>query len=82
MPSAPPAVPSPTRAAPPVAKPPVTVAVVPESTPAPRYRIQVRNSGGTPVDATVRQELPPGASATAITDGGRATRAPGSRPPR
>ncbi|MGN9765821.1 hypothetical protein ACTMS2_11690 [Micromonospora sp. SD12] len=77
MPSAPPAVPTPTRAAPPVAKPPVTVAVVPENTPAPRYRIQVRNSGGTPVDTTVRQELPPGASATAITDGGRATRGAG-----
>ncbi|WP_433391165.1 hypothetical protein [Micromonospora sp. KLBMP9576] len=74
MPSAPPAVPTPTRAAPPVAKPPVTVAVVPESTPAPRYRIQVRNSGPTPVDTTVRQELPAGASATAITAGGRATR--------
>ncbi|MEW2374571.1 hypothetical protein AB0883_00490 [Micromonospora sp. NPDC047812] len=77
MPSAPPAVPSPTRAAPPVAKPPVTVAVLPERSPAPRYRIQVRNSGGTPVDTTVRQELPPGASATAITDGGRATRGAG-----
>ncbi|MER7420791.1 hypothetical protein ABT346_29070 [Micromonospora peucetia] len=77
MPSVPPAVPTPTRAAPPVAKPPVTVAVTPESTPAPRYRIQVRNSGGTPVDTTVRQELPAGASATAITAGGRATRTAG-----
>ncbi|MER5333887.1 hypothetical protein [Micromonospora sp. NPDC002717] len=77
MPSVPPAVPTPTRAAPPVAKPPVTVAVAPESTPAPRYRIQVRNAGNTPVDTTVRQELPPGASATAITTGGRATRATG-----
>ncbi|MEU6077097.1 hypothetical protein [Micromonospora sp. NPDC047074] len=77
MPSVPPAVPTPTRAAPPVAKPPVTVAVAPESTPAPRYRIQVRNTGSTPVDTTVRQELPAGASATAITAGGRATRAAG-----
>ncbi|MFG1888542.1 hypothetical protein ACGFIR_11830 [Micromonospora sp. NPDC049051] len=77
MPSAPPAVPTPTRAAPPMAKPPVTVAVLPESTPAPRYRIQVRNSGATPVDTTVRQELPAGASATAITNGGRATRSAG-----
>ncbi|MGK5672100.1 hypothetical protein ACSNOB_04535 [Micromonospora sp. URMC 106] len=78
MPSAPPAVPTPTRAAPPVAKPPVTVAVAPESTPAPRYRIEVRNAGSSPVDTTVRQELPPGASATAITAGGRASRAAGS----
>ncbi|MGW4498861.1 hypothetical protein ACWENR_09595 [Micromonospora sp. NPDC004336] len=77
MPSVPPAVPTPTRAAPPVAKPPVTVTVAPESTPAPRYRIEVRNTGSTPVDTTVRQELPPGASATAITTGGRANRAGG-----
>ncbi|MCM0677729.1 hypothetical protein NCC78_24055, partial [Micromonospora phytophila] len=77
MPSAPPAVPRPTPVAPPVIKPPVTVAMAPESTPAPRYRIQVRNDGNTPVDTTVRQELPPGASATTITAGGRATRTAG-----
>ncbi|MEH1102104.1 hypothetical protein, partial [Micromonospora sp. CPCC 205561] len=77
MPAAPPAVPTPPRPAPPAATPPVTVAVAPEPTAAPRYRIQVRNAGGTPVDTTVRQELPPGAAATAITGGGRATRTAG-----
>lgn len=75
MPSAPPAVPTPTRAAPPPAPSPVTVAVAPESTPAPRYRIQVRNTGNAPVDTTVRQELPAGSSATAVSPGGRTTRA-------
>ncbi|NJP30860.1 hypothetical protein [Micromonospora thermarum] len=73
-PSAPPAVPVPTRAALPPPKPPVTVRVAPESTPAPRYRIQVRNDGSRPVATTVRQELPPGTSPTSITSGGRATR--------
>ncbi|MDG4759642.1 hypothetical protein [Micromonospora sp. WMMD710] len=72
-PSAPPAVapPSPTPAA--RLPQPVTVAVAPESSPAPRYRIHVRNVGNSPIDTTVRQELPPGASATAITAGGRST---------
>ncbi|QGN50297.1 hypothetical protein GKC29_28085 [Micromonospora sp. WMMC415] len=73
-PSAPPAVPIPTRAALPPPKPPVTVRVAPEGTPAPRYRIQVRNDGSRPVATTVRQELPPGTSPTSITSGGRATR--------
>lgn len=77
MPSAPPAVPTPTRAAPAPAPSPVTVAVAPESTPAPRYRIQVRNTGSAPVDTTIRQELPPGSSATAISSGGRAVRSAG-----
>ena len=77
-PSAPPALPTPSRVAVPPPKPPVTVAVAPESTPAPRYRIQVRNDGSAPVSTTVRQELPPGSSATAITDGGLATRTAGS----
>ncbi|MDG4808283.1 hypothetical protein O7634_16135 [Micromonospora sp. WMMD1120] len=74
-PSAPPAMAPPSRAP---AKPPpqqVTVAVAPESSPAPRYRIQVRNVGNAPVDTTVRQELPPGSSPTAISAGGRSTRA-------
>ncbi|MFC8296360.1 hypothetical protein [Micromonospora orduensis] len=77
-PSAPPAVapPSPTPAA--RLPQPVTVAVAPESSPAPRYRIQVRNVGNSPIETTVRQELPPGASATAITAGGRSTGAGGS----
>ncbi|TNH25420.1 hypothetical protein FHG89_23110 [Micromonospora orduensis] len=77
-PSAPPAVapPSPTPAA--RLPQPVTVAVAPESSPAPRYRIQVRNVGNSPIETTVRQELPPGASATAITGGGRSTGVGGS----
>lgn len=70
-PAAPPALPSPTRAAVPPPKPPVTVQVAPENTAAPRYRIQVRNDGNRPISTTVRQELPPGTSATSITDGGR-----------
>ncbi|SCL29867.1 hypothetical protein GA0070616_3965 [Micromonospora nigra] len=74
-PSAPPAVPVPPKEATTTKPSPVTVAVAPEGTPAPRYRIEVRNDGGSPVTATVRQELPPGAMATAITDGGRETSA-------
>ncbi|RKN49384.1 hypothetical protein [Micromonospora endolithica] len=77
-PSAPPALPTPTRDAVPPPKPAVTVAVASEGTPAPRYRIQVRNSGSAPVSTTVRQELPPGSSATTITDGGRTTRTAGT----
>ncbi|MET8120697.1 hypothetical protein [Micromonospora sp. NPDC005189] len=77
-PSAPPAMAPPSRA--PASAPPqqVTVAVAPESSPAPRYRIQVRNVGNAPIDTTVRQELPPGSSPTAISGGGQSTRAGGS----
>ena len=77
-PSAPPAMAPPTRA--PASAPPqqVTVAVATESSPAPRYRIQVRNVGNSPVETTVRQELPPGSSTTAISGGGRSTPAGGS----
>ncbi|WP_145785132.1 hypothetical protein [Micromonospora taraxaci] len=77
-PSAPPAMAPPSRA--PASAPPqqVTVAVAPENSPAPRYRIQVRNVGNAPVETTVRQELPPGSSPTAISGGGRSTRAGGS----
>ncbi|MEU7752092.1 hypothetical protein [Micromonospora sp. NPDC049171] len=77
-PSAPPAMGPPSRA--PASAPPqqVTVAVAPETSPAPRYRIQVRNVGNAPVDTTVRQELPAGSSPTAISAGGRSTRAGGS----
>ncbi|MET8353354.1 hypothetical protein [Micromonospora sp. NPDC005206] len=77
-PSAPPAMAPPSRKPAKALPPPVTVAVAPESSPAPRYRIHVRNVGSSPVDTTVRQELPPGASATSISSGGRATRAGGS----
>ncbi|MEV4659573.1 hypothetical protein [Micromonospora sp. NPDC049301] len=77
-PSAPPAMAPPSRKPATTLPPPVTVAVAPESSPAPRYRIHVRNRGNSPVDTTVRQELPPGASATAISAGGRATPVGGS----
>ncbi|MFC4021368.1 hypothetical protein ACFOW4_25990 [Micromonospora sp. GCM10011542] len=77
-PSAPPAVAPPSRAPASVPPPPVTVAVAPESSPAPRYRIRVSNQGNAPVDTTVRQELPPGSSATSISAGGWATRTGGS----
>ncbi|MFI7607564.1 LPXTG cell wall anchor domain-containing protein [Micromonospora sp. NPDC049366] len=72
MPAAPPAVPTPTQALPPPPKPPVTVAVAPAPTPAPAYRIHVRNSGNSPVETTIRQELPAGAKASVITAGGHA----------
>ncbi|MET7947601.1 hypothetical protein [Micromonospora sp. NPDC005324] len=77
-PSAPPAMAPPTRA--PASAPPqqVTVAVATESSPAPRYRIQVRNVSNSPLVTTVRQELPPGSSTTAISGGGRSTPAGGS----
>ncbi|MGY0003599.1 hypothetical protein [Micromonospora sp. I033] len=78
MPAAPPAVPT-TKPAPiQLSTPPVTVAVAAAGTPAPGYRIQVRNAGPTPVETTVRQELPVGSRATAVTGGGRATRPIGS----
>ncbi|MGC4845710.1 hypothetical protein ACLQ3F_00595 [Micromonospora sp. DT15] len=77
-PSAPPAMAPPTRA--PASAPPqqVTVAVATESSPAPRYRIQVRNVSNSPLETTVRQELPPGSSTTAISGGGRSSSAGGS----
>ncbi|MDG4792601.1 hypothetical protein [Micromonospora sp. WMMD1082] len=78
MPAAPPAVPTPTRVASPAARPEVSVAVTPRNTAEPGYRIKVHNRGNAPVDTTVRQELPQGLSATAISDGGRETRPGGS----
>ncbi|TDB70627.1 hypothetical protein [Micromonospora sp. KC723] len=57
--------------------PPVTVSVTAAGTPAPGYRIQVRNGGSTPVDAMVRQQLPAGTSTTAVSAGGRVTRTAG-----
>ncbi|TDC77718.1 hypothetical protein E1193_21950 [Micromonospora sp. KC606] len=61
----------------PRAAPTVTVAVTAAGTPTPGYRIQVRNGGSTPVDAVVRQELPAGTSTTAVSAGGRVSRAAG-----
>ncbi|MFF5179000.1 hypothetical protein ACFY2Q_13350 [Micromonospora sp. NPDC000316] len=77
-PSAPPAMAPPSRTPASVPAPPVTVAVAPESSPAPRYRIHVRNVGSSPVDTTVRQELPSGSSPTSISAGGRSTNSGGS----
>ncbi|MFE0590474.1 hypothetical protein [Micromonospora echinospora] len=59
------------------APPAVRVRVAPAGTPAPAYRIEVRNDGNAPVATTVRQELPPGASATTVSAGGRTTRSAG-----
>ncbi|MFE9653467.1 hypothetical protein [Micromonospora sp. NPDC006431] len=78
MPAAPPAVPPASPAPIQMSKPPVTVAMTAANTPAPGYQIEVRNAGNTPVDTTVRQELPAGSQATTVTAGGRATRAIGS----
>ncbi|GLY24573.1 hypothetical protein [Micromonospora sp. NBRC 101691] len=57
--------------------PAVRVRVAPAGTPAPAYRIEVRNDGNAPVATTVRQELPPGSSATTVSAGGRTTRSAG-----
>ncbi|MGC1209753.1 MAG: hypothetical protein WA890_00580, partial [Micromonospora sp.] len=73
IPAAPPAVAPATTAPLPASAPPVTVAIAPSSTPAPGYRIHVRNAGSTMVETTVRQEVPPGSKATTVTAGGRAT---------
>ncbi|MBQ1050722.1 hypothetical protein KBX50_19885 [Micromonospora sp. C51] len=78
MPAAPPAVPTPTRVVSPAARPKVSVRVAPEHSAAPGYRIEVRNAGKTPVETTVRQELPEGVSATTVSDGGRVVRPGGS----
>ncbi|MFI6228036.1 hypothetical protein ACIBCR_12055 [Micromonospora echinospora] len=59
------------------ASPAVRVRVAPAGTPAPAYRIEVRNDGNAPVATTVRQELPPGSSATTVSAGGRTTRSAG-----
>ncbi|MER7166242.1 hypothetical protein ABT336_09275 [Micromonospora sp. NPDC000207] len=77
MPSAPPAVPTPDRAPLRASTPTVTVAVTSAGTPAPGYRIQVRNAGDRAVDTTVRQELPAGASLSNVTGGGRSSHAAG-----
>ncbi|MGC5021110.1 hypothetical protein [Micromonospora sp. DT47] len=58
--------------------PPITVAVAPAATPVPGYRILIRNSAATTVITTVRQELPPGSSTTAVSAGGLATRQNGT----
>ncbi|MFC7706943.1 hypothetical protein [Micromonospora lupini] len=77
-PSAPPAVAPPSRVPASAPPPPVTVAVATERSPAPRYQIHVRNVGNSPLDTTVRQELPSGSSPTAISGGGRSSSSGGS----
>ncbi|MEU8256097.1 hypothetical protein AB0C06_17765 [Micromonospora inaquosa] len=77
-PSAPPAMAPPSRAPASAPPQPVTVAVATESSAAPRYRIQVRNVSNSTLDTTVRQELPPGSTTTAISGGGRSTPTSGS----
>lgn len=71
VPAAPPAM-APTKAAPiQMSTPPVSVGVTAANTPTPGYRIAVRNAGDSMVETTVRQELPTGSRATAVTGGGR-----------
>ncbi|MFI5833106.1 hypothetical protein ACIA5A_05440 [Micromonospora sp. NPDC051300] len=73
VPAAPPAVPTTGPAPVQPTTPPVSVAVGAAGTPAPGYRIEVRNAGTTPVETMVRQELPSGSRATTVTGGGQAT---------
>ncbi|MEV6799802.1 hypothetical protein AB0M91_15850 [Micromonospora rifamycinica] len=58
--------------------PQLTVAVAPAATSVPGYRILVRNTGDSPVQTMVRQELPANTSTTAVSAGGLATRPRGS----
>ncbi|MER5604682.1 hypothetical protein AB0F93_30075 [Micromonospora tulbaghiae] len=77
VPAVPPAVPTTGPAPVRPSMPPVSVAVGASGTPAPGYRIEVRNAGSAPVDTMVRQELPNGSRATTVTGGGRASRPAG-----
>ncbi len=78
VPAVPPAVPTTGPAPVRPSMPPISVAVGASGTPAPGYRIEVRNAGTAPVDTMVRQELPSGSRATTVTGGGRTTRPAGS----
>ncbi|MFI2711835.1 hypothetical protein ACH495_17070 [Micromonospora sp. NPDC018662] len=73
VPAVPPAVPTTGPAPVRPSMPPVSVAVGAAGTPAPGYRIEVRNAGTAPVETMVRQELPSGSRATAVTGGGQRT---------
>ncbi|MFI7329868.1 hypothetical protein [Micromonospora aurantiaca (nom. illeg.)] len=77
VPAVPPAVPTTGPAPVRPSMPPVSVAVGAAGTPAPGYRIEVRNAGTAPVDTMVRQELPNGSRATTVTGGGRTSRPAG-----
>ncbi|WBC09857.1 hypothetical protein [Micromonospora sp. WMMA1947] len=78
VPAVPPAVPTTGPAPVRPSMPPVSVAVGASGTPAPGYRIEVRNAGTAPVDTMVRQELPNGSRATTVTGGGRTSRPAGT----
>ncbi|MGC4896419.1 hypothetical protein [Micromonospora sp. DT31] len=78
VPAAPPAVPTTGPAPVRPTMPQVSVAMGAAGTPAPGYRIEVRNAGGAPVEAMVRQELPAGSRATAVSGGGQNTRPAGA----
>ncbi len=78
VPAVPPAVPTTGPAPVRPSMPPVSVAVGASGTPAPGYRIEVRNAGSAPVDTMVRQELPNGSRATTVTGGGRTSRPAGT----
>ncbi|MET7469335.1 hypothetical protein ABZU22_25980 [Micromonospora sp. NPDC005222] len=78
VPAVPPAVPTTGPAQVRPTMPPVSVAVGASGTPAPGYRIEVRNAGTAPVETMVRQELPNGSRATTVTGGGRTTRPAGA----
>ncbi|MCZ7439287.1 hypothetical protein O7598_22975 [Micromonospora sp. WMMC241] len=71
VPAVPPAVPTTGPAPVQPTMPPVSVAVGAAGTPAPGYRIEVRNAGTAPVETMVRQELPSGSRATTVTGGGQ-----------
>ncbi|MEU1602012.1 hypothetical protein [Micromonospora matsumotoense] len=58
--------------------PQVTVAMAPAATSVPGYRIMVRNTGSATVQTMVRQEVPAGASITAVSAGGLTTRPGGA----
>ena len=73
VPAVPPAVPTTGPAPVQPSMPPVSVAVGAAGTPAPGYRIEVRNAGPAPVETMVRQELPTGSRATTVTGGGQRT---------
>ncbi|WFE38857.1 hypothetical protein [Micromonospora sp. WMMD998] len=73
VPAAPPAAPTTGPAPVRPSKPPVSVAVGAAGTPAPGYRIEVRNAGTGMVETMVRQEMPGDARATTVTGGGHAT---------
>ncbi len=51
---------------------PVTIAMASTETVPPTYQIEVRNNSDKTIDTTVRQELPPGTTPAAISEGGQA----------